>query len=85
MKREIIAHMREKAGMTADEAEKALSSVVGAVKAVAERDGSARIPDFGTFTVKQRAERMGRNPMTGEPVRVAAKQALTFKEAKKRG
>lgn len=82
MKKSIIAHMRENGGMTADQADAALASVTAAVSAVANRDGMARIPGFGTFKVKERAERMGRNPRTGETVKIAASKALTFKEAK---
>lgn len=82
MKKSIIAHMRENGGMTADQADTALASVTAAVSAVANRDGMARIPGFGTFKVKERAERMGRNPRTGETVKIAASKALTFKEAK---
>lgn len=82
MKREIIAHMREKGGLTVDQAETALASAVGAIAAIANRDGMARIPGFGTFKIKQRAAREGRNPRTGDIVKIVASQAMTFKEAK---
>jgi nucleoid DNA-binding protein len=82
MKREIIAHMREKTGMTAHDADFALAAAVEAISTVANRDGSARVPGFGTFKVKNRAARTGRNPRTGEAVQIAASRALTFKEAK---
>ncbi len=82
MKKDIIAHMRESAGMTADQAENALSAVAAAVSTVANRDGSARIPGFGTFKVKDRKATTARNPRTGETVQVAARRVLTFKEAK---
>ncbi len=82
MKKDIIAHMREKTGMTADEADKALNAVAAAVVSVANRDGSARIPGFGTFKVKTRAARTARNPATGEQIQVGEKKVMTFKEAK---
>jgi DNA-binding protein HU-beta len=82
MKREIIAHMRSAGNLTVEQAESALSTTVAAISAVANRDGMARIPGFGTFKIKDRAERQARNPRTGETVRVAASKALTFKEAK---
>jgi DNA-binding protein HU-beta len=82
MKKDIVAHMRENAGMTVDQADAALTAVVAAVKDVAARSTGARIPGLGTFKVKTRAERTARNPKTGETVRVAAREALTFKEAK---
>lgn len=82
MKREIIAHMRDKAGLSPQQAEDALNAVASAITAVTNRDGQARIPGFGTFKVKTRAARTGRNPATGEIVQVAEKKVLTFKEAK---
>lgn len=41
-----------------------------------------RLHGFGTFTVKDRAERIGRNPQTGEPVNIAASRAVKFKATK---
>lgn len=82
MKKYIIERMREQAGMTEADASKALDAVAEAVTHVANRDGMARVPGLGTFKVKQRAARQGRNPMTGEPVAIAARKVLAFKEAK---
>lgn len=82
MKREIIAHMREKAGLSQAQAEDALNAVTAAVSAVVNRDGSARIPGFGTFKIKERAAREGRNPATGEVIKIQASKVMTFKEAK---
>lgn len=82
MKKEIIAHMREKAGLSPADADAALSAVAAAITAVANRDGMARIPGFGTFKLKHRAARQGRNPATGESIMIAASKVLTFKEAK---
>lgn len=69
-------------GMTSTSAEQALSDVFEATAAVIKRDGVARIPGFGTFKIKRRAERMSRNPRTGEQIKVAARDALTFKPSK---
>ncbi|MBD3738601.1 MAG: HU family DNA-binding protein [Pseudomonas balearica] len=40
------------------------------------------LPGFGSFRVKDRAARQGRNPRTGEPVEIAASRSLTFKASK---
>ena len=82
MKKQIIAHMREHAGMGAEEAETALAAAASAIATVANRDGSARVPGLGTFKVKLRAARPGRNPQTGETIQLAEKRVLSFKESK---
>ena len=82
MKSKIIAHMRENTGMSAAEAEAAISAVTGAITSVANADGQARINGFGTFKVKDMPAREVRNPRTGETVMSAARRKLTFKEAK---
>lgn len=43
---------------------------------------SVQLRDFGTFHCKIRAARTGRNPQTGDPVQIAAKQTITFKPSK---
>ena len=44
-------------------------------------DGKFSYPGFGTFTVKNRAARQGRNPRTGEAITIAASKTVTFKAA----
>ena len=48
-------------------------------------DKNVRLVDFGTFEVKQRAERMGHNPKTGEKLKIEAKKIVTFKQGKALG
>ena len=81
MKAQIIDAMKAN-GMTASEAEKAFWTTFDAVRSVISVNGKATIPGFGTFHKKQRAERMARNPATGESIKVAAKTVITFKESK---
>lgn len=62
----------------ADEAlEAVLSSIVKGVKS----DKKVQIIGFGTFEVKSRAERTGRNPKTGESMKIAASKSIGFKPA----
>ncbi|NHC47513.1 HU family DNA-binding protein [Motilibacter aurantiacus] len=69
------------AGLGSAAAEAALSALVGAItRALAEGD-KVTIPGFGTFEVRERAARSGRNPRTGEPMEIAASKAPAFKPA----
>lgn len=43
------------------------------------RDGSVKITGFGSFVIKQRAKKLGRNLKTGEPIYIQARKALVFK------
>lgn len=81
MKSKIIDELKAR-GMSATGADKAITDVFEATSIVLQRDGSARIPGFGTFAIKQRAERMARNPRTGEPIKVASREVVTFKPSK---
>ncbi len=45
-------------------------------------DNKIQIPDFGTFKMEKRSERMGRNPKTGESMKIPAKQVVKFKISK---
>ena len=46
------------------------------------KEGGVRIPNFGTFSVRERAARTGRNPQTGEEIHIAASKSVGFKVAK---
>lgn len=81
MKSQIINELTG-SGYTKADADKALSDVTAAIKTVAERDGSARVPEFGTFKMSDRPARTGRNPRTGEPVDIPARTLMTFKASK---
>jgi len=63
-------------------AEQAVSDVLGAVSGGIANDGKVQIVGFGTFSVKERAARQGRNPRTGEPVAIAASKNVGFKAGK---
>ncbi|MFY9269754.1 MAG: HU family DNA-binding protein [Candidatus Manganitrophaceae bacterium] len=46
-----------------------------------KKAGRFSLPGFGTFTVKSRAARKGRNPQTGEPIKIKASKSVKFKAA----
>lgn len=60
-------------------ADRALESVLCAIESGLKKDGSVSLVGFGTFRVKSRAERMGRNPQTGEQIKIAASKSVGFK------
>ena len=68
-------------GCTKAEAEKAITAVLGNIKALST-DSKVTIREFGIFSMKDKAARVARNPMTGESVNVPAKTVFTFKASK---
>lgn len=80
--RNLVDEIRQRGGELSTEpaARKAVETVIEAIGAVTKRDEKIVIRGFGTFERKHRAERMARNPKTGEPIKVAARTQLTFKD-----
>ncbi len=60
-------------------AEDALSAVLDSIVTGIKKDKKVQIIGFGTFEVKKRAARMGRNPKTGEAMQIAASKSVGFK------
>lgn len=60
-------------------AEDALSAVLDSIVAGIKKDQKVQIIGFGTFEVKKRAARMGRNPKTGEAMKIGASKSVGFK------
>ena len=57
----------------------AVTAVINAITEALENGEKVSLVGFGTFEVKERAERMGHNPQTGEPMPIAASKAPVFK------
>ena len=81
-KTEYIKAMATNSGMTQGDAENALNGLVRTVTNELKAGGSITIAGFGTFAVSERAERIGRNPKTGEPITIAAAKKPSFKAGK---
>jgi DNA-binding protein HU-beta len=81
-KAELIEAVAESADISKAAAGRAVDAVVDTVSKQLQRDDQVSIVGFGTFTVKKRAERSGRNPRTGETIRIAASKVPTFKPGK---
>jgi DNA-binding protein HU-beta len=60
-------------------AEDAVTAVLDSIANGVRSDGKVQIIGFGTFEIKNRAARMGRNPKTGEPMQINASKSVGFK------
>ena len=81
-KTELVAAMAEQAEMTKKDAEKALTAFTEVVAKELKNGGKVQLVGFGTFEVSERAAREGRNPQTGETMKIDASKAPKFKAGK---
>jgi len=81
-KTELIAEVAEKAEMSKKDAETAVTAAINAITESLRRGEKVQLVGFGSFEVKTRAERMGRNPQTKEPIPIPASKAPVFKAGK---
>jgi DNA-binding protein HU-beta len=81
-KAELIAAMANDAGITKAAAGKALESYIANVAKELRKSGKLGLVGFGTFSVAKRKARSGRNPQTGDKIKIAAKKVVKFKAGK---
>lgn len=81
-KTELINAVAEKSECTKKAAEQAVNSVIAVVTDTLANGDSIQIAGFGTFEVRERSERQGRNPQTGETITVPASKVPAFKAGK---
>ena len=81
-KTELIEHIAEQADISKAAAGRALESVIGAVKTTLKKNGSVSLVGFGTFSVTKRAARAGRNPRTGDAIKIKSAKVPKFKPGK---
>ena len=81
-KAELINAVAASADVSKKEAEAVVSATLDAITAALAEGERVQLVGFGSFEVKNRAERLGRNPQTGEPVPVPASKSPVFKAAK---
>lgn len=81
-KNELITAMATKSGLTKKEAGAALASLIDGIIESLKASERVTIPSLGTFEVRERAAREGKNPRTGEMVKIPAKKLPAFKAAK---
>jgi len=78
-KRELTDRVAEAAGLSKTDAGTALDAVLDTIADALVSGDSVTLPGFGTFEVRSRAARSGRNPQTGETMEIAASKAPAFK------
>lgn len=81
-KAELIATMAETSGVSKKDTEQVLNAFIATVQKTLKQDGKVQIPGFGSFEVRERAARSGRNPLTGEAIEIAAAKVPAFKAGK---
>ena len=83
-KAELVEKMAEDAGIPKVAASSALTSFMdGVTKALKKKDGKVTLVGFGTFSKVRRKARKGRNPQTGEPIKIKACNVVKFRPGKK--
>lgn len=80
-KTQLIQKIAENGNMTKKDAEIALKAVIDAISDAVAAGDKVQISGFGSFDVKARDARMGRNPKTGEAVEIAASKRVVFSAA----
>ena len=81
-KTDLIAAVADKAGMTKVDASKALDALADTLKSALGKGEKVTWTGVGTFEVRPRAARMGRNPQTGAPLHIPASKTPAFKAGK---
>ncbi|MGD9365586.1 MAG: HU family DNA-binding protein [Desulfobacteraceae bacterium] len=83
-KAELIEKVAKDVGLTKSDAGKAVQSFLeGLTQGLKKRNSKVTLVGFGTFKKVYRKTRMGRNPQTGEKIKIKGKNAITFKASKK--
>ena len=82
-KAELVEFIAENADLTKADAARALEAVVEGITEGLKKSGKVTLVGFGTFTAKKREAREGRNPQTGETVKIAARVVPGFKAGNK--
>lgn len=81
-KTELIATVAESTNLSKKDSEAAVSAVIDAITAALTQNERVQLVGFGTFEVKSRAARTGRNPKTKEPITIPASKVPVFKAGK---
>ena len=77
-KQELISAIADNANLSKKDAEAALSAFVGAVETALKNGEKVQLVGFGSFEVRERAARTGRNPQTGAEMQIAAAKVPSF-------
>ncbi len=78
-KAELIEAIANDASLTKADAKRALDAFIGATTGALKKGDRVALVGFGSFSVAERAARKGRNPQTGQEIKIAAKKVVKFK------
>jgi len=81
-KAELISQVASEAQVKKVDAEKAINAFIKTITGTLQKQGRLSLAGFGTFVVAERKEREGRNPQTGEPIKIGATKVVRFKPGK---
>lgn len=81
-KKDLIIHVAKKANLTNKASGDAVSAILNGIRDSLKRGEKVVITGFGTFSIRNRSERPGRNPKTGEKITLAARRAPGFTPGK---
>lgn len=81
-KPELAAAVAAKADLSKEQANRVLNAVLEQITSALNREDSVTLVGFGTFLPRHRGARMGKNPQTGEPVKIRASNTVSFKPGK---
>ena len=81
-KTELIEHIAKNADISKAAATRALESTIGAICTTLKKGGAVSLVGFGTFVVGERAARTGRNPRTGEAIKILEAKVPKFRPGK---
>ncbi len=78
-KADIVEKVYEKIGFSKKEASELVELVFNSLKGTLQKGDKVKISGFGNFMVRGKSERIGRNPQTGEQIKISARRVLTFR------
>ena len=81
-KAELVEQVAKKADMTKADAQRCVEAIFESIKASLKKGNEVRLVGFGTFSVAKRAATTGRNPRTGEAIKIPASKQPKFKAGK---
>ena len=81
-KNDLVSKVAESADISKQKAASAVDAVIDAIKSSLKKGEDVRLVGFGTFSVSKRAATTGRNPRTGEPIKIPASKQPKFKAGK---
>ena len=78
-KADLVENIYQKTGFSKKESAEIVETVFDLIKSTLEEGEKIKIAGFGNFVVKEKATRRGRNPQTGEEIKISSRRILTFK------